>query len=99
MNDELRAIALQLLGGGAARQAGEIVNAPTRAGAMQGQEQAALGGLQPPPQAVTPLGGPAGQPGLGGPVQQYAPQNVPKANGGQMTPAQAKKLAEMLRNR
>jgi hypothetical protein len=102
MTPEMRAEALRMLGSGQANQAGRIVDPNARAAAMQAQEQAAVQGQQPQPQVSpqTPLGGPAAQPaGLGGPVQGYQPGNVPRQNGGQMTPAQAKKLAEILRNR
>lgn len=94
MTPEQRAMALQLLGSGAANQAGQQVNAPNRAAALAAQEQ------QPPVPPQTPMGGPAMQPPQGGPQQSgYMPQGIPKPNGGRMTPEQAKKLAEMLRSR
>jgi len=100
---EQRAQMLQMLGAGQANLAGQQVNAPARAAAIE----AGVQGQPPAPPPQTPMGGPAmqpaqggpQQPGLGGPQQGYMPQGIPKQNGGRMTPEQAKKLAEMLRNR
>jgi hypothetical protein len=87
MPPQMRALALKLLGGGALRNAGEQVNAPNRAAELAAQEAAAMGEAPAPaPPATTPYGGPAGQPSPLGPVQN-------------MSPAQAKALADMLRNR
>jgi hypothetical protein len=97
--DELdREAALRLLGTGMASRAGQQVNAPNRAAELAAQEAAAMAGQQPMPAAAqaqaqpSPYGGPAQPP-------TYMPNGIPKQNGGRMTPAQAKKLAEMLRNR
>ena len=99
MTPELRAMAMQLLGQGALRSAGNQVNAPNRGAEIQAQELAAMQGQQPVP-VQTPLGGPA-QPSLGGPQDPstFMPQGIPKQNGGRMTPEQAARLAEMLRAR
>jgi len=114
MTPELRAMALRLLGEGAARQAGETVNDPARQAEIQAQEMAANQGQQPVP-AMTGYGGPAGQPAMGGPAQGApAPAGAASApmpggmnpagmvtlpNGRKVTPQQAAMLARILRSR
>jgi len=87
MSPQMRAMALKMLGGGALRNAGEQVNAPNRAAELAAQESAAMGAA---PTAQSTL--------YGGPATSPSPYGGPSPAQG-MTPAQAKKLADMLRNR
>jgi hypothetical protein len=81
MSPEERAAAMQMLGQGAAQNAGQLVNPMNRQAQLQAQEAAAMG--EAPPQASPP------QTMMGGPVER--PPIATK------DPSILKRLADLLR--
>lgn len=89
MTPEMRAQAMQMLGGGMAQQAGQQLSG--RGAQLQAMEAAAMGGGGgvPPQAPQTPMGGPQQPSPYGGPTP---PAAQPPAS-----PGMLRKLAEMLR--
>jgi hypothetical protein len=89
MTPEMRAQAMQMLGGGMVQQGAQALTG--RQAQLQAQEAAAMGGGgqgMPPQPAQPPYGGPQQPSPYGGPVPTAAQQ---------ASPGMLRKLAEMLR--
>ena len=87
MTPEMRAHAMQLLGGGMVQQGAQALTG--RQAQLQAQEAAAMGGGMQPQAPQTPMGGPQQPTPYGG--------GMPPAAQPQASPGMLRKLAEMLR--